>query len=59
MWGTYKDYKIEVFDATKKYNQKLIYISDNVLNWVKSKLFYVQNGIKRVTKSEAKERNML
>lgn len=50
-WGKYKDYKIEVFDAYKN-NQKLIYVSDKVLNWVKSKLIYFENGIKKIMRSE-------
>jgi len=54
MWGKYKGYKIEVFDATKKDGQKLQYVSDNLLRWVKSKLTYIQNGIKKINRSEAK-----
>lgn len=54
MWGEYKQHKIEVFDAQKKNGQKLIYVSDKLLNWVKSKLFYLQDGIKKVIRSENK-----
>jgi hypothetical protein len=54
MWGTYKDHKIEVFDATEKHGQKLQYVSDNLLRWVKSKLTYIQDGIKKINRSEAK-----
>lgn len=54
MWGTYKDHKIEVFDATEKYGQKLQYVSDGLLRWVKSKLTYIQDGIKKINRSEAK-----
>lgn len=54
MWGTYKGHKIEVFDATEKHGQKLQYVSDDLLNWVKSKLIYLQDGIKRINRSEAK-----
>lgn len=46
-WGFYKDYKIEVFDAYN-YGQKLIYVSDEYKNFVKSKLIYFQNGIKKI-----------
>lgn len=53
--GVYKGKKIEVFDAYKN-NQKLIYVSDNrLLRWIKSKLIYFQNGIKKVARSEAGE----
>lgn len=51
-WGTYKNYKIEVYDAFE-YQQKLQYVSNKVtLSWIKSKLKYIQDGIKRVTRSE-------
>lgn len=51
MQGFYKGYNIEVFNATK-HNQKLIYVSDKFLNWIKSKLFYIQDGMKKVIRSE-------
>ncbi len=54
MWGTYKGNKIEVFNA-EKHKQKLIYVSDNLLNWVKSKLIYFQNGEKKINRSSAKK----
>ena len=54
MWGEYKGYKIDVYDATKKYNQKLIYISNkNTLKWIKSKLIYLNKGIAKILRSEA------
>lgn len=56
MLGEYKGYKIEIYDA-KKYNQFLIYISDKVGNFVKSKLNYIENGIKKTTKAEGKKLN--
>lgn len=52
MWGEYKGKKIEVFDAYK-YNQLLIYVSEN-MKFVKSKLVYWLDGIKKITKSEGK-----
>jgi hypothetical protein len=53
-WGIYKGKKIEVFDA-KKHQQKLIYVSDNkLLKWIKSKLTYIQDGIKKINRSEAR-----
>ena len=54
MKGNYKGHKIEVFDAMDKYNQKLIYISNNrTLKWIISKLIYIQNGIKKINRSSA------
>lgn len=49
-YGKYRDYNIEVYDA-KKDNAKLYYVSDKVRNWIKSKLVYYQNGIKKVIRS--------
>ena len=51
--GYYKGFKYEVYDA-KKYDQKLIYVSDKLSNWVKSKLIYIDNGIKKIVRAEAK-----
>lgn len=52
-WGEFKGYKIEVFDAFK-HNQKLIYVSDKLKRFVKSKLTYIMDGVKKVTKAEGK-----
>ena len=52
-WGFYKDKKIEIYDAYN-FNQKLIYVSDKFKNFIKSKLTYWQNGIKKVTKAEGR-----
>lgn len=52
MKGKYKDYKIEIFNATK-YDQKLQYVSHyTFLTWIKSKLSYVQDGVKKIVRSE-------
>lgn len=52
--GVYKGKRIEIYNATK-YNQKLYYVSDNkLLHWIKSKLIYFQNGIKKIIRSEKK-----
>ena len=49
--GYYKGFKIEVYDA-KKYEQKLIYVSDSkLLQWVKSKLIYLDNGKRKIMKA--------
>lgn len=51
-WGIYKGHKIEVYNA-KKHDQKLIYVSDSkLLKWIKSKLIYIENGIKKILRSE-------
>ena len=53
--GFYKGLKYEVYDA-KKYDQKLIYVSDaKLLTWIKSKLIYIQDGIKKVMRANAKK----
>lgn len=54
LFGEYKGKRIEIYNAYK-YEQKLQYVSDSqTLKWVKSKLIYFQDGIKRITRSEAK-----
>ena len=49
--GSYKNYTIEVFDA-RKFKEKLIYVSDKVGNFIKYKLTYFQDNLKKVTKSQ-------
>ena len=49
--GIYKGYNIEIYDAYKD-KQKLIYVSDSVGRWIKSKLTYFINGVKKITRSE-------
>lgn len=51
MRGEFKGYNIEVYDAFK-YGQFLIYISDKCKNFVKSKLIYWMNGVKKVTRAK-------
>lgn len=51
--GTYKGYNIEVYDAYK-FDQLLVYVSKN-MHFVKSKLKYWQDGIRRVTRAEGKQ----
>lgn len=57
MWGMYKGKKIEVFDA-KRENQFLIYVSEN-MRFLKSKLTYLQDGVKKVLRSEGRHLNEL
>ena len=52
-WGVYRDKKIEIYDAYK-HNQKLIYVSDKFKNFIKSKLTYWQDGIKKITRAEGR-----
>lgn len=50
-WGKYKDYNIEIYDD-KKDRMKLQYVSDHLRKWVKSKLIYFKDGIRKITRSE-------
>lgn len=49
-WGLFKNHKIEVYHVDKN-NQRLIYVSDIYKNWIKSKLTYFENGVRKITKS--------
>ena len=52
-WGVYKGKKIEIYDV-KKDKQKLIYVSNNkTLRYLKYKFTYIQNGVKRVSRSSS------
>ena len=54
LWGEYKNFKIEIYDAYK-YEQKLQYVAEkSTLRWLKSKLIYIQDGIKKITRSVSK-----
>ena len=56
-YGVFKDHNIEIyFDKTDK--TKLYYVSDMVRNWIKSKLIYFENNIKKVIRSEASQRKI-
>ena len=49
-YGIYKNKNIEIyFDNQDK--TKLYYISDLARNWIKSKLVYFQEGVKRIVRS--------
>lgn len=52
LWGEYKGKKIEVYDA-KKFQQLLIYVSEK-MRFVKSKLIYFQDGVKKIIRAEGK-----
>lgn len=52
-YGNYRGYNIEVYDDVKD-KAKLYYVSDNIRRWVKSKLVYLDNGIKKILKSNSK-----
>ena len=50
--GKYKGNNIEIYhDYTD--NTKLYYVSDKVRKWIKSKLVYFQEGIKKTIRSSA------
>ena len=53
MWGVYKNYRIDVYNAPKC-EQKLYYVSDNKLfNWIKSKLkCYKGRQVVKIIRSE-------
>lgn len=47
--GIYKGHKLDIYSAYTKENElihKLYYLSDNVGNWIKSKLIYYSKGKK-------------
>jgi hypothetical protein len=52
LWGEYKGKKIEVYDA-KEFQQLLIYVSEK-MRFVKSKLIYYQDGVKKIIRAEGK-----
>lgn len=56
--GKYKKYNIEIYNDYDD-KTKLYYVSDNLLNWVKSKFIYFLNGKKRTILSENKKVNYL
>lgn len=55
--GKYKDRNIEIYHDYET-KSKLYYISDSLRNWIKSKLIYFENGVKRIVRSR-NERNYL
>lgn len=53
--GKFKGNNIEIYhDYTDK--TKLYYVSDSVRKWIKSKLIYFDNGIKKIMRSENERR---
>lgn len=54
-WGIYKGKKIEIYENLRLY-QKLQCVSNyEPLQWVKSKLKYIENGVKKIIESERKQ----
>ena len=51
-YGVFKNKNIEIY-FDKQDKTKLYYVSDLLRNWIKSKLIYFENGIKKITRSEA------
>lgn len=51
--GTYKGKNIDIY-TDKNDKTKLFYVSDEFKNWIKSKLIYFDNGVKKVIRSESK-----
>jgi hypothetical protein len=54
-YGVYKNHNIEIYTAKEnnKLIHKLFYVSDAVRNFIKSKLIYFENGIKKVVRGNA------
>ena len=50
--GKFKNKNIEIYYDYKD-RTKLYYVSDDVRNWLKSKLIYFERGIKRIVRSES------
>lgn len=48
--GKYKGHNIEIYHDYQD-KTKLYYVSDSVRNWIKSKLMYFDNGIKKFIRS--------
>lgn len=59
VYGQYKGYNIEVYTAKEENNlkHKLFYVSDFLLNFIKSKFIYFDlNNNKRIVKCDANEK---
>lgn len=52
-YGVYRENNIEIYHD-KIDNMKLHYVSDKFRNFIKSKLTYFINGIKHITRSNAR-----
>lgn len=50
--GKFKGNNIEIYHDYET-KSKLYYVSDKVRKWIKSKLVYFQNGIKKINRSES------
>ena len=55
-YGVFKEKNIEIY-FDKQDKTKLYYVSDLFRNWIKSKLIYFENNIKKIIRSEANKRN--
>jgi len=54
-YGIYKGHKISIFHDNRD-NTKLQYVSHNELGtWIKSKLEYFVDGVRKILRSEAKD----
>lgn len=51
--GKYKGNNIEIYYDYKD-KTKLYYVSDILRRWIKSKLIYFDNGVKKIVRSQAK-----
>lgn len=51
-YGEYKKYHIQVYDDRED-KAKLYYVSDDKLRWVKSKLVFFRDGIRKIIRSNS------
>jgi hypothetical protein len=49
--GKFKGNNIEIYHDNET-KSKLYYVSDNLRNWIKSKLIYFERGFKKIVRSE-------
>lgn len=52
-FGEYKGKNITIYYDTER-NVKMFYVTDAMRNWIKSKLIYIQDGVKKTIWSKAK-----
>ncbi len=56
-YGIFKNNNIEIYTAKEngKLIHKLFYVSDAVRNFIKSKLVYFENGLKKIVRCEGRK----
>ena len=56
--GLYKERNIEIYHDYES-KSKLFYVSDMLRNWIKSKLTYMQDGVKKIVRATSNGRTNL